>query len=145
MWKVYNERRCFSSGYSIYTSPLYSGARFFCKDMFNLSIVHKDYLRKGISEWYKADVVQHVLQDCNFVYIYTENDTLERVNELFKMYLRSFVQARKKDCVFAECPHCCEIVSLAEQLPTGVNALVQDSGKCNYCSHTYVNTSCNFM
>lgn len=133
VWKVYNERRCFSSGYSIFNSPLYSDMRFYCKDEVILAVVNKQYFKGNVNDWFNKDIMEDISPNCHFLYMYSEDDTLERINDIFNCWKENYLHVNKKKFAFIECPWCKDLAVTGLHLPSGVNALSVDTHKCENC------------
>lgn len=131
IWKIYNERTCFSSGYSIYQSPLYSDIRFYHKDDLILGVVNKFYFKGNVNDWLEKDILEDIIPNCHFFYIYTHGDSVKRIDEIFKTYLEHFNGTKTGKYAFIECPFCMSLAIIGKQLPAGVNNLKMD--RCIYC------------
>lgn len=133
IWKVFNERTCFTSGYSIYQSPLYSDLRFYHKDDWILGVVNKVYFKGNVNNWLEKDILEDIIPCCHFFYIYTVGDSVKRIDEIFKTYLESFSGTKNGKYAFIECPFCMRLAILGKNTPNCVNNLTMGNSRCINC------------
>jgi hypothetical protein len=134
IWKMFNERKCLTSGYTIYNSSLYSDMRFYHKDEKTLGVVNKLYFKGNICEWLKKDIWEDITPNCNFFYLYKVDDSVERINDIFKIFKGHCAAGNNsQNFAFIECPNCMELAAIGLQLPEKMNALKLNNTHCIFC------------
>ena len=74
------------------------------KEVIVLAIVKCDYFKRySIHDWFKADIAEEILEKSDFVYIYSCDDSPEKITHLFKLYEMGY---RNKQLAFSECGSC---------------------------------------
>ena len=88
----------------MYESSKYKQLRYFTKGGTVLAVVSEDYfVKKNFNRWFEADVCAEILEDSDFVYVYSKNDSVDRINHLFFLHQRGY---GNKYSAFMECKMC---------------------------------------
>lgn len=132
-WTVFNERRCVSSGYTICKSSLCSDLRFYGKDDLVLGVLKKSYFKENMRDWFKRDIMKHITPQCNFLYIFCEEDSVERMNEIVRYWKEKFSFGRPEKFAFIECPFCGDLALIGLPDSEEWNGLAMDGSRCSHC------------
>lgn len=98
-----NERECAEAGYEIFHSLGYRWLKYFMKADCIIAVVHSSYFKGSLNNWISSDISREILTNSNAVYIYSQNDSLAKIEEVFHLYQKGF---RTKKYAFVECPLC---------------------------------------